>query len=123
MTVADRMASRFNAITNKHGTNFIIYTASGTFDTDYSDETVTYTGSAWERGFLQALTPEERQYLPEGQRADEVMNISFKAGAVVVVGDKISPSGVSIDYQVEQIMDDRLLGDAVIYKKCRVKKI
>lgn len=124
MSVADRMASRYNAIVNKHGTNFLVYEASGTFDADYSDETVTYyLEPVEERGFMQALTPLERQYLPEGQRNDEVMNISFKASVELNIGDKISPIDVDVDYKIEQILDSRLLGNAVIYKKVRVKKI
>ena len=124
MSVADRMASRYNAIVNKHGTDFLIYEASGNFDSDYGDETVTYyLEPTEERGFMQALTPLERQYLPEGQREDEVMNISFKASANVDIGYKVSPVDVNVDYRVEQLLDSRLLGNAVIYKKCRVKRI
>ena len=124
MSVADRMASRYNAIVNKHGTDFLVYEASGVFDADYSDETVTYyLEPTEERGFMQALTPKERQYLPEGQRDDEVMNISFKSTADIDIGYKVSPVDVDVDYKVEQILDSRLLGNAVIYKKVRVKKI
>ena len=124
MSVADRMASRYNAIVNKHGTNFLIFEASGTIDSDYSDETVTYYLEPVEEcGFMQALTPLERQYLPEGQRNDEVMNISLKSTASIKIGDKISPVDVDVNYCVEQLLDSRLLGNAVIYKKARVKKV
>ena len=109
---------------NKHGTDFLVYKASGNFDSDYSEETVTYyLEPTEERGFMEALTEKERQYLPEGQRNDEIMNISFKSTAIIDIGYKVSPVNVDINYQVEQILDTRLLGNAVIYKKVRVKKI
>ena len=123
MSIASRLSNEYNSKLDTYGTNFMVWTASGTEDEDYGEDTITYIGSYYQRGMLQELKADERQYLPEGQRTDELMNIYLKTSGTVLVGDKITISGTSVSYEVQSILDDRLLGDTKVYKRARVKKI
>jgi len=125
MGIADSITTTYNDVLKQYGSNVLIFSgAKPTLDSDYGHVTgTTWGGSYFSQGFLVPLTANERQFLPEGYRTDEVLSFLGKTNVYFAIGDQIQVSGTSDTYEIMQLTDLKMIEDSVVYKKMTVKKI
>lgn len=83
-----------------------VFVFSGTITENAYGEKIpgdkSWTGSYMTEALMTEITPTERQFLPEGNRNDEVFNFFFPTGSEAVIGDKILISDLSTEYEIIQ---------------------
>lgn len=115
----------FNQKMKGEGTRILVQ--SGTIvANDYGEKNpddFTLAGSYFSRAIFSPITEQERQLLPEGNRDDEIFNIMVQTGSTMALDFRIQISGTSIDFNVVQLLDTKIMGDTVLYKKVRGVKL
>lgn len=124
MSIGTTFQGIFNQAVNEHGTTVLVFTASGTFDDEYGEDMDrSFTGSSFVSAIVSPLTEDEKQFLAEGERVDELMNFYLATTTSIAIDDKINISGTSVNYSVIQLLDDPYLNDVTLYKKVRAFKL
>jgi len=123
MGISETIVSTYNDIVQEHGTALIIYSGLRTYDADYGDVTITFPASGDAKGIFSYLKAKEIQFLPEGQRADNVMNLLVKTTEDIQLGYKVDISGTSESFEVVELGDVNIVDNSPIYKRARVKKL
>ena len=125
MGIVDTIVSAYDGTLAQYGNDILIYSGlSATLDDDYgSEETITWGGSSYSKGVLTAVTPEERQTLPEGYSDDEILNLLGKTTDYFSIGARVRISGATTDYEIVQLTNIKMLENKVPYQKMRVRRL
>lgn len=120
--INEAVAWHFNAKVKDEGTFCYIYSGTNLLNTYGEQVGYSWTGSYMTEVLLTPLRPNERQYLPEGNRNDEVLNAFFQTGSFVAIGNRVMVSGTNNDYEVIQLTEIQLGDSSIPYIKSIVRR-